>query len=163
MLTQSQQQALRAPQSIGVRSPAFNAGRAIPREYTGLGDDVSPPLEWTAVPDVTRAIAIVVDDPDAPGHTFTHWTAWNIGRATTSVHRDADIKALGGIEGRNDFGSAGYRGPKPPSGTHRYYFRVFALDEELPLAKNATVEEVWRHLARHTIAWGELMGTFTKP
>lgn len=159
MLTTAQQEALRAPRKIGITSPEFAQGKAIPREFTGHGDDVSPPLDLTGVPHDAQALAIVMDDPDAPGGTFTHWTAWNISPQTTSLERGAQLLA----QGRNDFGTTGYRGPKPPSGTHRYYFRVFALDQQLGIPPNAPVDEVWRHLAKHTMAWGELMGTFTRP
>lgn len=163
MLSESMQQALRAQRSIGVSSPEFEAGRQIPREFTGLGDDVRPPLSWTGVPDGTESQAIIVDDPDAPGGIFTHWTVWNLPPRTRNLDSDTDVRALGGVEGRNDFGTTGYRGPKPPSGTHRYQFRVFAVDKFLDLPPNANVNELWRHLAGRTRAWGELVGTFTKP
>lgn len=163
MLTQAQQKALSMPQSIGVRCADFQPGRQIPREYTGHGDDVSPPLAFTGIPERTQALALVVDDPDAPGGTFTHWTVWNLPPGLRHLERATDPLVIGAREGRNDFGTSRYRGPKPPSGTHRYYFRVFALDQQLALPPSASAEEVWRHLSGHTVAWGELMGTFTKP
>src|SRR5687767_8108851 len=108
MATQVEAKALRAPQTIGVTSSAFAPGKPIPREYSGLGDDVSPPLAWTGVPREARALAIVVDDPDAPGGTWTHWTVWNILRDTTALPRGADVRALQGVEGMTSAKSAGY-------------------------------------------------------
>lgn len=163
MVSQAQQQVLRAPQSIGVSSPDFQPGRQIPREYTGHGDDVSPPLQITGIPSNAVALAVIVDDPDAPRGTFTHWTVWNLRPDTRELIRGVDVRSVGGVEGQNDFGVSRYRGPMPPSGTHRYYFRVFALDKMLDVPLNSRADEVWRNLAGHTIAWGELMGTFTKP
>lgn len=163
MLSPVQQQALRAPRSIGLRSVAFQHGKQIPREFSGHGDDISPPLEWTGVPNNAQALAIVVDDPDAPGGTWTHWTAWNLPTRIESLEAGVKVIPLGGGEGRTSAGTSGYHGPKPPSGTHRYFFRLFALDRQLDLPPNAPVEDVWRALSTHTIAWGELVGTFTKP
>ncbi|HVM46304.1 MAG TPA: YbhB/YbcL family Raf kinase inhibitor-like protein [Candidatus Thermoplasmatota archaeon] len=163
MLSPLQQQALRAPRSIGVHSVAFQHGKQIPREFTGHGDDINPPLSWTGVPNNAQALAIVVDDPDAAGGTFTHWTVWNLPPRIGGVEAGVKVVPLGGIEGRNDFGTSGYRGPKPPGGTHRYVFRVLALDKFLDAPPNAPVDEVWRHISGHSLAWGELVGTFTKP
>lgn len=163
MLSPLQQQALRANKSMGLRSPEFQHGRQIPREYTGFGEDVSPPLEWTGVPTHAEAIALVMDDPDAPDVTaFTHWTVWNLPPRMTTIERAAKVIPTGAVEGRNDFGTTGYRGPKPPSGTHRYHFRVLALDKFLDLPPNAPVEDVWNHLAGHVIGWGELVGTVSR-
>lgn len=156
-----QQPALTAPRSIGVRCPEFERGAAIPPEFSGFGDDVSPPLELTGVPKGVQSLAIVVDDPDAPGGTFTHWTVWNV-RPTQRFETGVDIRTLGGVEGANDFGSAGYRGPLPPEGTHRYRYRVFAVDKLLGVPPNAPPPDVWRALSGHVIAWGELTGTFTR-
>lgn len=163
MLSPLQQKAMRAPRSIGLTSPAFQNGKPIPREFSGYGEDAQPPLAWTGILRETRALALVVDDPDAPGGTWTHWTLWGIPREATGLARDADVRAMHGVEGRTSDGSAGWHGPKPPSGTHRYYFRVFALDRELDLPSLAPVDDVWRALGEHAIAWGELMGTFAKP
>ena len=160
----AQQQALRAPQTLGVRCPDFEPGRQIPREYTCQGDDVSPELQITGVPSSAQALALICDDPDAPGGTFTHWTVWNLPPDTRVIPRNADVLALGGIQGQNDFGRTGYGGPCPPrgSGAHRYVFRVFALDQRVAAPENAPPAEVWRSLAPHVLAWGELMGTYQK-
>lgn len=161
MTEEFQEAALRAPQSIGVACPDFATGEAIPAQYSGIGDDVSPPLRFTGIPRGAQSLAIVLDDPDAPGGTFTHWTVWNV-RVGTQLERDADVRALGGVEGANGFGRAGYGGPNPPEGTHRYRFRVLALDKTLGLRPNAPPEDVWRALQGHVLAWGELVGTFTR-
>lgn len=154
---------MRAPQSIGVRSPSITPGRPIPREFTAFGDDVSPALNVTGVPEGTVALAIVVDDADGPGGGFTHWTVWNLPGDTREIPQDADVGVVGGVEGTNDFGFAKYMGPKPPSGTHHYHFRVFALEKELSLPRNAKPDDVWRALAGNVRAWGELVGTSAKP
>lgn len=151
------------PRSIEVHSPEFAHGRAIPREFTGLGDDVSPPLEVSGLPEGCAFFAIVVEDPDAPRQVFTHWTVWNMPASESRVPKAHHVRSGGAVEGRNDFGNVGWNGPKPPSGTHRYFFRVFALDGRLDLAEGAAPAEVWRAMEPRVLAWGETMGTFTKP
>lgn len=170
------------PQAIRVRSPEFDEGRAIPREFTFHGDDVSPPLEWSGVPEVARSIVIIANDPDAPpdggpssragrhprdpdapSGTFTHWLVWNLPPRERGVAKGAHVRSVGAEEGTNDFGVVGWRGPKPPGGTHRYFFRVIALDDELDLDEGARAKDVWGAIAPHVLAWGETMGTFTKP
>ena len=155
--------AQRAPKTISVATPAFEEGKPIPRDYTGFGDDENPAIRWDRVPDGARAFAIVVDDPDAPGGTYTHWLVWDLPPATRSIERGADLLDVGGSEGKNDFGAPGYMGPKPPSGTHRYHFQVFALKEKLGLAGGAKADEVWEALGDKVLAWGERVGKFTKP
>ena len=141
-------------------SSVFEDGEAIPSRHTCEGSDVSPPLAWTAPPDATTSVALVVDDPDAPGGTFTHWLAWGI---------DPDAGALAEgegapVEGRNDFGSSGYRGPCPPPGhgPHRYSFRLHALDGELDLQPGAEKAELERALEGRTLAVAELLGTYER-
>lgn len=125
---------------------------------------MSPELQISGVPSGAQALAIVCDDPDAPGGTYTHWTVWNLLPDTQVIRRNADIPALGGMQGQNDFGRMGYGGPCPPRGhgAHRYYFRVFALGQRLGVPENAPPAEVWRSLAPHVVAWGELMGTYQR-
>ena len=161
MTTQSEHAALNAPQTINITSNAVAPGKPIPREYSGYGENVSPQLKLTSVPVDAQFLAIVMDDPDAPGGTFTHWTAWDIAN-TMEIPRAADIKKLKGTQGRSSGGSVGYTGPKPPSGTHRYCFRIFALREKLSLPHGAPVEDVWRALEGKVRAWGEVTGTYTK-
>jgi hypothetical protein len=163
MASMLKEKALRASKTINVGSSAFTDGKAIPREHSGLGEDVSPPLKWSGVPAGASAIAIIVDDPDAPGGTYTHWLAWDLPASTQSLDRGANIKKLGGVEGKNDFGFSKYMGPKPPSGTHHYHFQVFALSDKLNLPKDANAQRVWEALNGKVLAWGEVVGTFTKP
>lgn len=161
MATNLDHPALAAPQTINITSNAVAPGRPIPREYSGYGENVSPQLKLTSVPVDAQFLAIVMDDPDAPGGTFTHWTAWDITN-TAEIPRAADIKKLKGTQGRNGAGTVGYFGPKPPSGTHHYRFRVFALREKLGLPHGAPAADVWKALEGKVRAWGELTGTYTK-
>lgn len=152
--------ALRAPRSLTLTSAAFQHGAPIPRRHSGHGDDTSPPLAWSGAPAGTKAFALVVDDPDAPRGTWTHWTAWDLPATTTRLDEGADVAKLGARQGVTSARTNGYHGPAPPSGTHRYFFRVFALSEPLALQEGAGIEDVWRALGERTLAWGELMGTF---
>lgn len=161
MSTQTEHAALSAPQTINVSSNGIAPNRPIPREYTGYGENVSPQLKLTGVPVDAQFLAIVMDDPDAPNGTFTHWTAWDI-QNTNEIPRAADIKKLKGVQGKNDGGTNGYTGPKPPSGTHRYRFRVFALKEKLGLPHGSPPADVWKALEGKVRAWGEITSTFTK-
>lgn len=149
------------PKTLIVTSEAFQNGKRIPREHTCQGDDASPPLAVENVPEEAAALALIVEDPDAPGGIFTHWTAWDL-EPGAALPQGADLSSMGGREGLNDFGNVGYGGPCPPSGTHRYFFRVFALREPLALRDGARVDEVRRALRDRVLAWGELMGTYTK-
>lgn len=141
-------------------SPEFENGQPIPREHTCEGEDVSPPLAWRGVAEGAASLALVVDDPDAPGGTFAHWRAWGISPDTTGLGEGEAPP----IEGRNDFGSVGWRGPCPPPGhgPHRYVFRLHALEAELGLPAGAAKAEVDRALAGHTLAVAELVGTYER-
>src|SRR5437868_868945 len=116
----------RAPMKIS--SSAFSEGANIPPKFTCDGEDTSPPLKIDGVPQEAKGFVLIVDDPDAPGGLFTHWLVWNIDAKTSSL---AAGNAPGGVQGKNDFGKTGYGGPCPPSGTHRYSFKIFALDQKL--------------------------------
>jgi Raf kinase inhibitor-like YbhB/YbcL family protein len=141
-------------------SSAFDHGEPIPRRHTCEGEDVSPPLAWSGIPPEARSLAIVMDDPDAPGGTFTHWLAWRIDPKAGDL---AEGQAAP-VEGGNHFGSTGYRGPCPPPGhgPHRYFFRLYALDSELELATGAGKDEVERALEGHVLASAELIGTYER-
>jgi Raf kinase inhibitor-like YbhB/YbcL family protein len=141
-------------------SAAFPHGEAIPRRHTCEGEDVSPPLAWSGIPPETRSLAIIVDDPDAPGGTFSHWLAWMIDPTAGEL---AEGQAAP-VEGGNDFGSTGYRGPCPPPGhgPHRYFFRLFSLDSELELGAGAGKDDVERALEGHVLASAELVGTYER-
>jgi Raf kinase inhibitor-like YbhB/YbcL family protein len=141
-------------------SNAFENAQAIPERYTCDGDDVSPPLGWTSVPEGTRALALVVDDPDAPSGVFTHWVAWDLDPAADGLDEGQPAPS----EGRSDFGTTGYRGPCPPAGhgRHRYVFRLFALDTEVGLAPGASKADLEQAIAGHVLTTAELVGTYER-
>lgn len=145
---------------LTLESTAFRQGEAIPRRYSCDGDDVSPPLTWSGQPPETQSLALVVDDPDAPGGTFTHWLAWGLDPGAGGL--DEGQSAPG--EGRNDFKAEGYGGPCPPPGhgPHRYSFRLYALDSELDVPSGAGKDDLARALADHVLASAELVGTYER-
>ena len=151
-----------AAASVTVSSTAFIAGSAIPADYTCEGSDRSPDLSWTWIPQSAKSVAIVVDDPNAPSGTFTHWIVWNIKPETRSVPAGAGAGALGGgMTGINDFGHAGYNGPCPPAGAqHVYRFTVYGLDAALPLLPTSKRADLDRAMNGHAVAQGALLGTF---
>jgi Raf kinase inhibitor-like YbhB/YbcL family protein len=141
-------------------SSAFEHGAAVPRRHTCDGEDVSPELAWSGVPEETRSLALVVDDPDAPGRTFLHWLAWGL---EPKAGRLGEGEAAP-VEGPNDFGSTGYRGPCPPSGhgPHRYFFRLHALGAPVDLRAGAGRDELERAIRDHQLGTAELMGTYER-
>lgn len=146
--------------TISVTSPAFHAGAPIPARYTCSGDDVSPPLAWTGVPGGAKSLALTVIDPDAPGRPFTHWVVFNISQGTSELREGGPLPP-GSVEGGNDFGSTGYRGPCPPPGSpHHYHFKVYGLDKTLGLRAGATEQAFEGEIKGHVLASGELVGTF---
>jgi Raf kinase inhibitor-like YbhB/YbcL family protein len=149
-----------APATIEVTSTAFGDGDPIPEQYTCDGDEVSPPLAWSGVPADAAAVALVVDDPDAPSGTFTHWVVLDIPVATTSSAEGGVPE--GGLQASTSAGSASYAGPCPPSGTHHYRFTVVALDAETGLAEGAALDEALAAVDDHAIARGTLTGTFRR-
>jgi Raf kinase inhibitor-like YbhB/YbcL family protein len=141
-------------------SSAFANGEPIPRRHTCEGEDLSPPLSWSDAPGATRSLALVVDDPDAPVGTFTHWLGWGL-EPGAQGHGEGEAAP---VEGRNDFGTSGYRGPCPPPdhGRHRYFFRLYALDFDPGLTPGAGKRELERALEGHTLAVAELIGTYER-
>lgn len=152
-----------APATLSLSSSAFPHGSPIPREYSCRGENVSPPLAFGGVPGGAAALALILDDPDAPRGTFTHWAFWDLPPARAALPRGADLEALGAREGRNDAGTTGYVGPCPPSGTHRYVFTGYALREPLGLAAGSPVADLRAALEGRVLARGELVGTFAAP
>ncbi len=144
---------------LQVSSSTFAAGGDIPAQFTCKGEDINPPLEIHGVPSAAKSLVLIVDDPDAPGGLFTHWLVWNIASSTAGIAQ----KSIpgGGVEGTNDFGKKGYGGPCPPSGTHRYVFHVFALDQKLDLNAGARRAALDKAIAGHVVARGELTGRFS--
>lgn len=152
--------------SFTISSPAFPSGGEIPKANTCQGPDVSPLLTWIDNPPQTTSFALIVDDPDAPAGTWVHWVMWNIPAAThllpENVPRSARLQS-GALQGRNDFGKSGYNGPCPPPGkTHRYFFRLYALDANLTLQPGATRQELDAAMKGHIIGKAEHMGTYRR-
>jgi Raf kinase inhibitor-like YbhB/YbcL family protein len=143
---------------FSLTSSAFAPGGSIPRPHTCDGEDHSPPLSWSAPHAGTRSLALILDDQDAPGGRFIHWLAWGITPETSEL---AEGEAAP-MEGRNDFGTVGYRGPCPPRGhgRHRYRFRLYAVAEELRLASGAGVQELEQALTAKDLSVAELVGTY---
>jgi Raf kinase inhibitor-like YbhB/YbcL family protein len=143
-----------------ITSSAFQEGGNIPSKFTCDGADANPALRFEGAPAAAKSLALIVDDPDAPVGLFTHWLVWNINSKTTEI---AENSAPGGaVQGTNDFPKKGYGGPCPPSGTHRYYFKIFALDQALDLKPGAKRAEVDAAMHGHVIAQGELMGRYSR-
>lgn len=151
--------------TIKVKSPAFEQGGMIPSKYTADGRNISPPLGWEGVPDGTESIALISDDPDAPAGTWVHWVMWNIPpEAMMLVENVPPDESLpdGSRQGITDFRSHGYGGPAPPSGTHRYYFKIYVLDIKLDLSSNSTKVDLLKAMEGHVLAEGQLMGKYKR-
>jgi hypothetical protein len=141
-----------------ITSTAFQNNDEIPARYGRTYDDVSPPLDFDDVPETAASLALIMDDPDATSGTFTHWVVYDIPPATTQITEDR--LPPGALEGVSDYGTEGYGGPMPPSGTHRYVFKLFALDGPLELEPGATSEELQEAMEDHIVANAELTGTY---
>ncbi|MCS7286110.1 MAG: YbhB/YbcL family Raf kinase inhibitor-like protein [Anaerolineae bacterium] len=147
-------------------SPAFTNGSLIPERYTCKGENISPPLGWTGVPAEAKSLVLICDDPDAPGGPFNHWLLYNIPPSTTNLPEGVPpLPSLpdGSFQGFNSFGKIGYDGPCPPPGsTHRYFFRLYALDKTLNIPPKARKAEILRAMEGHILAVAELMGRFSR-
>ena len=146
-------------------SPAFDEGGMIPGRYTCDGADVSPPLKWNALPRGTKSLAIICDDPDAPVGNWVHWVYYDIPAGTEGLSEKVatdDRPAEGGTQGLNDFRKIGYGGPCPPGGTHRYYFKLYALDTTLNLSSGATKKQLLKAMENHIIGQTQLMGKYRR-
>ena len=150
---------------IKVTSSAFEEGGMIPSRYTCDGENVSPPLNWEQVPEATRTVALICDDPDAPMGTFVHWVLFNLPADTTELPEDfPDDETLpnGARQGISDFGKTGYGGPCPPSGTHRYYFKVYALDTKLDVVSIMDKPTLLEAMEGHILAQGQIVGKYKR-
>jgi hypothetical protein len=151
--------------TMEITSTAFANEGMIPRRYTCDGEDISPPLSWRGVPPGAKSLALIADDPDAPRKTWVHWVVYNVpaesGGLPENVPPEKTIVG-GGRQGTSNFGRVGYGGPCPPSGTHRYFFKLYALDAELGLAPGATKEELLQAMAGHVLAEAQLMGRYRR-
>ncbi len=137
----------------------------IPVKYTCDGDDISPLLHWQGIPDNAKSIALIVDDPDAPGGTFVHWVLYNLPAYVNSLHENVpseqELENLA-LQGTNNFGNIGYSGPCPPGGTHRYYFKVYALDSMLNIEPGLQKGELLYAMQDHILDEGQIMGKYSR-
>ncbi|AFZ27997.1 phospholipid-binding protein, PBP family [Cylindrospermum stagnale PCC 7417] len=151
--------------TMKLASSAFEANNLIPAQYTCDGADISPPLIWEQVPRETQSLALIVDDPDAPGKTFVHWVVYDLPPTVRQLPEQiSSTKTLpnGGVQGKNDFGKFGYGGPCPPSGIHRYFFQLYALDKKLGLAAGASKNQILAAIEGHILASSELIGRYKR-
>lgn len=144
-----------------ISSPAFITGGSLPSRFGREEGNVSPPLQLAEIPPDAASIALIMEDPDAPRGTFTHWLVWNI--PANAGELPEDHLPAGAIVGKNDFGDVGYGGPRPPSGTHRYYFHAYALDCRLELPAGAARPELEQAMEKHVLENATIMGRFSAP
>lgn len=142
-----------------IKSIFSNNGK-IPAKYTSDGENINPPLEITELPDRTKTITLIIDDPDAFVGTWTHWIIWNIPVKSTAIKIKENSNP--GIQGLNDFKKLNYGGPAPPSGTHRYFFKIYAIDTELNLEEGTTRQELERTMQTHILEKTELVGLYER-
>jgi Raf kinase inhibitor-like YbhB/YbcL family protein len=140
-----------------ISSPAFGTNQKIPKKYTCDGEDISPSLMIDEIPEGTETLALIVDDPDAPAGTWVHWVVFNI--PVTNRIEEGEVT---GNQGINDFRKERYGGPCPPSGTHRYFFKLYALDQELGLSEGASRRDVEAAMGGHILAQAELIGLYER-
>jgi Raf kinase inhibitor-like YbhB/YbcL family protein len=144
---------------------AFEADGMIPKKYTCDGQDISPPLTWSDVPAGAKSLALIADDPDAPMGTWVHWVAWNIPVTPRSLEENVPKRETlpnGTKQGTSDFRRVGYGGPCPPSGTHRYFFRLYALDTTFNLPSSTTKKDLEKAMQSHVLGQAEVMGKYSR-
>ena len=154
-----------AKMAITITSTVFTEGGMIPRDYTCDGKDISPPLAWAGAPEGTKSLAIICDDPDAPVGTWVHWVLYNLPAIVNELPQGVKSDKVldnGAKHGINDFRKLGYGGPCPPGGTHRYYFKIYALDTELTQEPGLTKAELLKAIKGHILAEGQLMGRYKR-
>ena len=142
-----------------ISSPAFEDNEPIPHKYSGEGQNINPPLTFSNIPKETKTLALIVDDPDAPMGTFTHWVCWNIDPNIDSI---LEGESPGGKQGFNGRGAVGYTGPYPPSGIHHYHFKLYALSKLLDLSENVSKENLEEEIDKYLIDKAETIGTYTR-
>jgi len=151
---------------LELTSSAFKEGESIPTKHTCYGDDVSPPLKWSGIPNSAKSLALICDDPDAPAGTWVHWVLYDLPANVNELPEGiaaSETTPQGAKQGVNDFQRVGYGGPCPPSGKpHRYFFKLYALDAELSLKPRATKSDLLNAMKGHTLAEGQLMGTYKR-
>lgn len=154
-----------AVSTMRLKSTAFPNDGLIPAKYTCDGTDISPPLSWDNPPSGTQSLALIVDDPDAPTGIFVHWVLYDIPFQIRQLSEGAAPQRTllnGGVQGKNDFGNLGYGGPCPPSGTHRYFFKLYALDRELGLESGATKKQLEAAMDGHVLTAAEVIGRYSR-
>ncbi len=164
-LTKNMEDTMAASGKFTITSTAFKDGEMIPQKYTCDGKDVSPFLKWEFLPAQTKSIALIVDDPDAPAGTWVHWVIFNIPPTINELPEGTPISSglpNGALQGKNDFGNYGYGGPCPPGGTHRYYFKLYALDTMLKLSAGITKAELLKAVEGHVMAQAQVMGRYSR-
>ena len=150
---------------IRITSTAFSQGEKIPSRYSCDGEDISPPLSWSKGPEGAGSYALIADDPDAPVGTWVHWVIYNIPPSSTSLPENVPKTPEGpggSIQGVNDFKRYGYGGPCPPGGTHRYFFKIYALDTMIEKKAGLSKKKLLKEMEGHILAQGELMGTYSR-
>ena len=145
--------------NMKLTSPAFEEGASIPARFTCQGEDISPELSISDVPDNAKSLALIMDDPDAPMGTWDHWILFNIDSNTELISEDSEPTSTKGV---NSWGKTGYGGPCPPSGTHRYFFKLYALDVEIDLTDGASKQDLLNAMEGHVLEEAALMGTYQK-
>lgn len=151
--------------TMQIRSEAFGPSEMIPDRYTCKGEDISPPLEWVDAPEGTQSFALVCDDPDAPLGTWVHWVIFNLPADCRSLPEgvpNEEHPVCGGVQGTNSWGRIGYGGPCPPGGTHRYFFRFYALDSLLSLGGGASKARLLKSIEGRVLEECELMGRYAR-
>lgn len=143
-----------------ITSHAFDHNTFIPSKYSCEGININPPLKFSDIPLEAKTLLLIVEDPDAPSGTWTHWTIWNINPRTTEINENDHPRES--VEGMTSFGRIGYGGPCPPSGTHRYFFKLYALDKTLDLKSNSSVRDIEKAIEGHIIENTELIGLYKK-
>lgn len=153
-------------QPMKITSPAFAEGQRIPKIYTADGSDISPPLLWTGVPKHAKKLVLICDDPDAPGGTFVHWVIYDLLPQSEGMPEGMNPSrdlGDGSRQGFNGFHKVGYNGPSPPAGkTHRYFFKLYAVNQRLHLKARATVDQVMCTMQGHIMAEAKLMGVYSR-
>ena len=151
--------------AITITSSAFTEGVMIPKKHTCDAEDISPDLKWSGVPKETKSLTLICDDPDAPVGTWVHWVLFNIPADVTTLQAGVSPDAVlknGARHGENDFRKLGYGGPCPPGGTHRYFFKIYALDTLLSLESGSTKSQLLAAMKGHILAEGQLMGKYKR-
>ena len=149
--------------AMKITSSAFSDGALIPIKYTCDGDDISPPLVWNDIPENTASFVLINDDPDAPVGTWDHWILFNLDGKTTELAENVDLSKLAGVQlGHNSWRRNDYGGPCPPYGTHRYFFKLYALDMKLDLPANSSKQDIEKAMTGHILAEAELLGRYKR-